>query len=105
MSAASLRIVKDDSKCVPSSAETLTYPMAHVHPIMPAHAPRGPMMDRKHHGVALTKGNNRRPRLHSWSLLRQDEFASREVLPGPRQQHRDLQRKCEIAVEVLMQAI
>jgi len=38
-------------------------------------------------------------------LLRENKFTAREILPGLRQQNRDLQRENALAIEVLMKTI
>ena len=55
--------------------------------------------------VALAERHHFRAALHARPPLGQHEFAAAEIAPRRREQDRDLQRKGELAVEILMQAI
>ena len=57
------------------------------------------------HPVALPQAHDLGARLHARALLGQHELAAGKVPPRRRQQDRDLQRKDDLAVDVLMQAI
>ena len=98
-------VVKDHSQRVAVTGAQATDPVAHVDAEAAARPPHRPMMHREDHALALRKRHDLGARLHARPLLRENEFASGEILARPRQQERDLQRKDEIAVEVLMQAI
>ena len=63
-----------------------------------ASPPYGALVNREHDAVSLSKGDDDRPRLHTGSLLRQDEFASREVFLRFRQQNGELERKRMLAI-------
>src|SRR5579862_8619734 len=72
------------------------------------HAPRAahrPPVHREDHGVALPKRHHLCPRLHARALLGQHELTACEVLVRAREQHRDLERKRVLAVQVLVKAI
>jgi hypothetical protein len=85
--------MKDDAHRMPAPRMEPAYPMAHVDLICPASTAHRPMMNRKNDALPLTKRNYFGARLHARALLGQHEFAASEVLPLPREQKRDLQRK------------
>src|SRR4051812_38553712 len=62
-------------------------------------------MHRERDGIALRKRDHFHARLHAWTLLGQDELAAREVSAGGGEQDRDLQRKYEFTVEILVKAV
>ena len=62
-------------------------------------------MDSKNHRIALGERHHFGAALHARALFGQHEFAAGEILAGLGQQDRHLQRKGEIAIEILMQAI
>ena len=64
-----------------------------------------PIVDGEGHGIALGEGHHLDAALHARPLLGQREFAAGEVAARLRQQDRDLDRKGEVAVEVLVQAV
>jgi hypothetical protein len=56
--AASAGVMKNDTERVPSSAEQLTYPMTHGHPIIAARASDRTMMDGENDSVPLVQWDN-----------------------------------------------
>ena len=62
-------------------------------------------MDGKGHRVTLLKRDNLNAALHARPLFRQDELAACEVLTCLREKNRDLDWECEIAIQILMEAI
>jgi hypothetical protein len=79
--------------------------MAHIDPVGPAGALDRPIVDREGDRVTLGEGYDLGAALHARPLLGEDEFPSSEVPARLRQKHRDLDGKCEVPVEVLVQAI
>ena len=57
------------------------------------------------HGVALLERGHLDPALHARALLGQHELAAGEVPPRLGEEDRDLERKGEVAVEILVQAV
>ena len=55
--------------------------------------------------IALSQGDNLRPRLHAWALLGQHEIAACEILLRLREQNCHLNGEHMLSVEILMQAV
>jgi len=66
------------------------YSVTQIHPVRPARALHGSMMDRKNHAVSLFQSNDFRAGLHARSLFRQNELATREIRARDREQKGDL---------------
>ena len=79
--------------------------MAQVDAVAPPGAPDRPVVDREGDGVALAERHDLGAALHARALLRQHELAAGEVRAGLRQEESDLERKGEVAIEVLVQAV
>ena len=79
--------------------------MAHVDAIDAARALHRAVMHREDHRIALRERHDLGARLHARALLGQHELAAGEILARRRQQHRRLQRKDVLAIEILMQAV
>ena len=79
--------------------------VAERHPVRPARALRRPVAHGEDHAVALPEAHDLGARLHARPLLGQHELAAGKIPSGRGEQDRDLQRKPERAVDVLMQAI
>ena len=62
-------------------------------------------MDGKGYGIALPKRHDFSTALHARPLLGAHELAASEILARLREEDRNLDWECEIAVEVLVQAI
>ena len=56
-------------------------------------------MNSEGHGIALEQRYDLSAALHARPLFRQDKLAPCEVHAGLREESRDLDRECEIAVE------
>jgi hypothetical protein len=65
----------------------------------------GAVMDREGHRVALAERNHLHAALHPWPLFGERELASYEVLVRLREQDCHLDRKREVAVQVLMETV
>jgi hypothetical protein len=62
-------------------------------------------VNREGDGITLPKRYDLRAALHPWPLLGQHELATGEVHAGLREERGDLDRECEIAVEILVEAV
>src|SRR5262249_45890509 len=81
------------------------YTMAEVDAVVALRAPHWPVMDGKGHGITLPKWYDFGTALHARPLFGQDELATGEVLARLREENRDLDRECEIAIEILVEAV
>ncbi len=97
--------MKNDAERPAAPRPDAAHPMPQIHPIPPAGAPHRALVDREDQAVTLAQGNHHRPRLHARTLLHQYEFAAGEVGIRGRQQHGQLERKDDLAVQVLMQTV
>src|SRR5688572_5281210 len=102
---ASTGVVKDDperrSLARPDRADAVT----HVGRVPAANALHRPVRYGEDHGVALADGDHRAARLHARPLLGEQELAALEILAGPGQQDRGLEREAFGAVEILVEAV
>src|ERR1700676_2519902 len=64
-----------------------------------------PVVDREGNGIALAQPNDLGTTLHPRTLLGQDELAAGEILPRLGEKDRHLDRECEVAVEILVEAV
>jgi hypothetical protein len=97
--------VKYDADRVTHAASKAAYAMPQIDAICASRALNGPIAYREGHRIALPQRDYLGTALHSWALLREDELSASEILLRFGKQDRNLERKGEIAVEVLMQAI
>ena len=72
--------------------------MAEVHAIVALRALNWPVMDGEGHSITLQKWYDLGAALHARPLFGQDELATGEILPGLRQEDRNLDRECELAI-------
>lgn len=79
--------------------------MPKVHSIGSARSPNWTMMDREGYSISLVKGHDFGARLHTGSLLRQNEFASGEVSLRLREQDRNLYGKDVLSVKILVKTV
>src|SRR5262245_39529772 len=105
MAAASSRVVEDESDGVPHPGTEAAHTVAEVHAIAALRPLHWPVVDGKGYGITLPKRHDLGAALHARPLLGQDELAAGEVLAGLGQEDRDLDRKGEIAVEILVEAV
>ena len=75
------RVVENDPDRMTVPGTDATDPMSQIDPIDPMCPLDRAVMDSKSHGVALSKRNNLRSRLHARTLLGQHELAAGEVRP------------------------
>jgi hypothetical protein len=73
-------------------------PMAQVNPIVAAVSPDWAAVHGERHTVALSERHHVDARLHTRSLFGQHKFTALEILGGPGEKDRDLQRENVLAV-------
>ena len=98
-------VVENDSDGVPHAGTDPAHAVAEVHPVVAVGPPHRPVMDCERRSIASLKRHDLGAALHARPLFGQDELATGEILPGLRQEDRDLDRKGDIAVKVLVEAI
>ncbi len=84
------RVVEYDSNRMTISGTDTADPMPQIDTMDPMRPLHLTVLDRKSHGVALSKRHDLYSRLHARTLLGQHEFTTREVSAGFREQNRDL---------------
>ena len=99
------RVVEDDPDGVPHAGADAAHAVAEVHAVVALRALHWPVMDGEGHCITLPKRHDLGAALHARPLFGQDELAAGEVLAGLREEDRDLDRECEIAIEVLVEAV
>src|SRR5215831_19763659 len=105
VSPASSRVVEDDPDGVTHPGTDAAHTMAEVHTIVALRTSHRPVMDGEGDSITLSKGHNLGAALHARPLFGQDELPTGEIHAGLREENRDLDRECEIAVEILVQAV
>jgi hypothetical protein len=98
-------VVEDDAYGVPQTAADAADAMPEIDAIIAFRALDRPVVHSEGHRVTLTQRHDLGPALHARALLGQDKLAAGEIPPGLREQDGDLQRECEVAIKVLMQAV
>jgi hypothetical protein len=97
--------MKNDASSVAPAGSKPADTVAQIHSIAAFRTLNRPVVYGEYDGVALLQRNNLGSALHAGPLLCQHEFTTGEVLAGHREQDRDLQRKRQISIEVLVQAV
>ena len=97
--------MEDDPERVSTPFEDPADAVAQLRAVVAPLALHRTAVDREDDGIALAQRHDRGARLHARALLGQHEFATAEVDPRLRQQHRHLQRKDMLSVQVLVQAV
>jgi len=97
--------VEDDPHGVPHAGTDTTYAVAQVNAVIALRSLHRPVMDGEGHSITLPKRHDFSTALHARPLFGQNELATREVQAWLREKDRDLDWECEIAVEVLVEAI
>lgn len=90
--------MEDDAERVAMPRADAADAVTHRYPIVATRAAVRSVVDREHDRIALAERNDFGTRLHSWTLLGQDKFATAKILTGVGQQHRYLKRKDVLAV-------
>ena len=99
------RVVENDAERVAAAGANAADAVAQIDPVGALGALNRPVVDGEKDRVAAPQRHHVDPALHARPLFGQDEFAAGEIRFGLGQQHGDLQREGELAVEVLMQTI
>jgi hypothetical protein len=94
--------VKYDADCVTHAASDAAYAMPQIDAICASRTPNGPIVYCEGHRITLPQWDYLGAALHSWPLLREDELSASKIFLRFGKQDRNLERKGEIAVEVLM---
>src|SRR5436190_524275 len=97
--------MENDADCMTVPRADAAHPVPEIDAVHAAGALHRAVPDGEHHRITLPERHDFRPRLHAWTLLGQDELATRKVAVGFGQQNGDLEWKNMLAVEVLMQAV
>lgn len=97
--------MEDDPERVSAPFDDPADAVAQLHAIVAPRALHRTAVDGEDDGIALAQRHDRGARLHARALLGQHELATAEVDARLRQQHRHLQRKDVLAVQVLVQAV
>jgi hypothetical protein len=97
--------MKDNSNGVTLSRSKAAHSMSKVDAVGSPRSLNWPMMHGERHRVALAERDHFWPRLHTWPLLGEHEFAAGEIPLRFRQQDGHLYRESVLSVEVLMQAV
>src|SRR3984893_4805254 len=97
--------MEDDADGVAHSGADTADAMPEIDPVVALHAVHGPIMDGERLGVALAQRDDLGSALHPGPLFGQHELTAREVLFRFGKEDRHLERKREVAVKILMQAI
>jgi hypothetical protein len=71
--------VEDNAQRMPLAGTEAAYAMTHIHPVEPFCAVDWPVMNWKDHAISLIEGYNFGTRLHTRTLLGENEFASGKV--------------------------
>ena len=66
---------------------------------------RGPMASSENNSVALISGNYLSARLRSRNFFQQHELAAIPIASRLTKHHDQLQRKCDFAIDILVQAV
>ena len=94
----SLGVVKDDSDCVAHALAEAADAVPEVDAVSSLCALNRPVVDGESDRIALAQWHDFSAALHARALLRENEFATREIPSGLGEQDRDLKRKCEVAI-------
>ena len=98
-------VVEDDSQGVARAAVHAADSVPQVDAIVSARAFHRPVARRKKDRLAAIGENHLRPGLRSRLLLDQDKFSALPIAPLLPEQENHLQRKAEVAAEILMQTV
>src|SRR5262245_65774848 len=101
----SSRVVEDDPDGVTHAGADAAHTVTEVHAIVALRTLHWPVVHREGHRITLSKRHDLGAALHARPLFGQDELAAGEVHAGLREEDRDLDRECDIAVEILVEAV
>ena len=97
--------MKDDPEGVPQTGANAAHPVPKVHAVVSLRPAHRAVVYGKCHRITLPERYDLNAALHARPLLRQDKLPTCEVFFRLRKQRRDLDRECEIALEILVQAV
>jgi hypothetical protein len=97
--------MEDNPDGVPHTGADTAHTVAEVHAVIALRSLHRPVMDCEGHSITLTKWHDLGAALHARPLLSQNELAAGEILARLGEQDRNLDRKCEITLEVLVEAV
>jgi hypothetical protein len=98
-------VVEDNPDGVAHAGADAAHPMAEIHAVIALRTLHRPIVDSEGHGISLPKRHDLDATLHARPLFVQGELAACEVRAGFREEDCDLDRKREIAVQILVEAI
>ena len=99
------RVVEYNPDGVPDAGAHAAHTVAEVDAVVSLRAMHGPIVNRERHRITLVKWHDLDTTLHARPLFGQNELAAREIDEGLREEDCDLDRKCESAVEILVEAV
>src|SRR5437667_3787280 len=97
--------MKDAAQAHPRASGDSADAVAHDDAVRAPGAGNWPFARSEHHSGALRDRHCVPTRLRAWTLLEQQELAAGVIDSGAAQDEHDLQRKRELAVDVLMQTV
>src|SRR3984957_2941082 len=100
-----LRVVKDDADGMTHSGAQAADAVPEVHAVIALRPSHRSVMNREGHRITLSKRDDLGATLHARPLFGQDKLPAGEISTGLREKDRDLDRKEEIAIEILMQTV
>src|SRR3990172_5370208 len=98
-------VVEDDAEGVALACEDAAHPVAHANAVVAAGTRRGPILRREDHRLALLEMRHAASGLCARTLLDEQKLPALEVLARLAQQHRQLEGKDHLAVEILVKAV
>jgi hypothetical protein len=97
--------VENNPYGVPHAGSDATHAVAEIHTVVALRPSYRAVLDCEGHRITLPKWYDLGAALHARTLFGQHELATCEVLAGLREKNGDLERECEIAIEILMETI
>ena len=97
--------MEDDPDGMPHAGANAAHTVTKIDAIITLRALDGAVMNCECHSITLPKRHDFGAALHARPLLREDELAAGKVFSGFREENRDLDRECEIAIKVLVETV
>ena len=79
--------------------------MANVYAVVALRALHRPIVNSEGHSITRSERHDLDAALHAWPLFGKGELAACEIRAGFREENRGLDPKCEIAIDVPMEAV
>ena len=98
-------VVKDHAHRIAHARGNRTYPVAHIHAMKSSRSGRRTIAVGEDYSLALVECDRFAARLRPRPLLDQQEFAPFEIAPAPAECASELERKCKLAIQILMKAV